>query len=186
MSPDPASNIRVFIRWHDQTVFAGEEVKCRITFKNVAQSPSAASSSSAKSSPHSARQPTSDRSRQASALHGLNRNKPSSGLAPPAAARGHRSTLSLSVPSARTSRNRSDSIPWPPQNAHDANSSSNGGHRRSVSIVSIASASTADGRPPSAGGPPKPYRPTRGHARASSLQIVPRAGPLPNGPRSGE
>ncbi|KAM5355558.1 hypothetical protein ACJ41O_002204 [Fusarium nematophilum] len=36
MAPDGPSNIRVFIRWHDQTVFAGEEVKCTITFKNVA------------------------------------------------------------------------------------------------------------------------------------------------------
>ncbi|KAL6855289.1 Golgi membrane exchange factor (Ric1p-Rgp1p) subunit [Amphichorda felina] len=30
------SNIRVFVHWHEQTVFAGEEVKCTITFKNVA------------------------------------------------------------------------------------------------------------------------------------------------------
>ncbi|KAM0231146.1 hypothetical protein ACHAPO_008762 [Fusarium lateritium] len=34
MAPEVPSNIRVFIRWHDQTVFAGEEVKCTITFKN--------------------------------------------------------------------------------------------------------------------------------------------------------
>ncbi|KAH6990666.1 Rgp1-domain-containing protein [Ilyonectria sp. MPI-CAGE-AT-0026] len=40
MAPDASSNIRVFIRWHEQTVFAGEEVKCTITFKNVALSSS--------------------------------------------------------------------------------------------------------------------------------------------------
>ncbi|KAF4123655.1 RAB6A-GEF complex partner protein 2 [Geosmithia morbida] len=34
-SEDP-SNLRVFVHWHDQTIFAGEEVKCTITFKNVA------------------------------------------------------------------------------------------------------------------------------------------------------
>ncbi|KAL2160861.1 hypothetical protein VTH06DRAFT_1058, partial [Thermothelomyces fergusii] len=28
------SNIRVFVRWHEQAVFAGEELKCTITFKN--------------------------------------------------------------------------------------------------------------------------------------------------------
>ncbi|KAJ4307181.1 Golgi membrane exchange factor (Ric1p-Rgp1p) subunit [Collariella sp. IMI 366227] len=33
------SNIRVFVRWHEHVVFAGEEVKCTITFKNVARPP---------------------------------------------------------------------------------------------------------------------------------------------------
>ncbi|KXJ96577.1 hypothetical protein Micbo1qcDRAFT_229442 [Microdochium bolleyi] len=36
MPPEPSGNIRVFIRWDDQTVFAGEDIKCRITFKNIA------------------------------------------------------------------------------------------------------------------------------------------------------
>ncbi|KAG7125262.1 hypothetical protein HYQ45_013265 [Verticillium longisporum] len=40
MVSDSSSNIRVFIRWDDQTVFAGEEIKCTITFKNVAADPS--------------------------------------------------------------------------------------------------------------------------------------------------
>ncbi|KAG7135496.1 hypothetical protein HYQ45_006765 [Verticillium longisporum] len=34
MVSDSSSNIRVFIRWDDQIVFAGEEIKCTITFKN--------------------------------------------------------------------------------------------------------------------------------------------------------
>ncbi|KAG7101769.1 hypothetical protein HYQ44_018899 [Verticillium longisporum] len=35
MVSDSSSNIRVFIRWDDQIVFAGEEIKCTITFKNI-------------------------------------------------------------------------------------------------------------------------------------------------------
>ncbi|GJN74177.1 intracellular protein transport protein (Sat1) [Purpureocillium lilacinum] len=36
MAPDGPSNIRVFVHWAEQTVFAGEDVKCTVTFKNVA------------------------------------------------------------------------------------------------------------------------------------------------------
>ncbi|KAI9934930.1 hypothetical protein MW887_000551 [Aspergillus wentii] len=32
------SDIQVFVRWKDQTIFAGEDVECTITFKNVAES----------------------------------------------------------------------------------------------------------------------------------------------------
>ncbi|SPO03481.1 related to RGP1 Reduced growth phenotype protein [Cephalotrichum gorgonifer] len=34
-----SSDVRVFVKWHEQTVFAGEEVKCTITFRNVASIP---------------------------------------------------------------------------------------------------------------------------------------------------
>ncbi|KAK4146460.1 Rgp1-domain-containing protein [Dichotomopilus funicola] len=40
----PTSNIRVFVHWHEQTIFAGEELRCTITFKNVARTPNAAAS----------------------------------------------------------------------------------------------------------------------------------------------
>lgn len=187
MSPDGPSSIRVFIHWHDQTVFAGEEVRCTITFKNVARPPGSAPSQS-KSSPHQSRHLNSNH-HPTSPLHAQSRTKPPAGLAPPPAARGHRSSLSLTVPSAAaTSRARAGSIPWPAQNPSDDRSGNvrggGHGHRRSVSIVSIGSASAAgDGQ--SNGAPGKPQRPTRGHARASSLQIVPRGGPA-SGPRSGE
>ncbi|KAJ5618445.1 hypothetical protein N7528_007088 [Penicillium herquei] len=34
------SNIQVFVKWKDQTIFAGENVECVITFKNVAETQS--------------------------------------------------------------------------------------------------------------------------------------------------
>lgn len=210
MSPDGPGSIRVFIRWHDQTVFAGEEVKCTITFKNVARPPGSAANSSSKSS---ARNPPV--AGQTSPLHGQNARKSPSALAPPPVARGHRASLSLSVPSAAAaSRARAGSIPWSPQTPQDSRArngqvpgaapgsshgnGNNGGngpgngrgnghsHKRSLSIVSMGSATVSE--PQTSTGSMKSQRPARGHARASSLQIVPRGGGVNsvNGPRSGE
>lgn len=177
MSPDRPGNIRVFIRWHDQTVFAGEEIKCRITFKNVAPQSSSTAAQTKQASQH-------DRPGHLSPVHGSTRSKPAgSGLVPPAPARGHRSSLSVTVPASR-SRHRSDSGPWSPQNAPEADPPRNG-HRRSLSIVSIGSASTADGHPPSTAGSGTSQWSSKGHTRASSLQIAPR-GHASNGPRSGD
>ncbi|KAG7145664.1 hypothetical protein HYQ46_005586 [Verticillium longisporum] len=104
MVSDSSSNIRVFIRWDDQIVFAGEEIKCTITFKNVA-----ADSSQHKQTQRQAN--VADRPRYATPLH---RGKPITGSTPPTPStagpsRGHRSTLSLSAPAA-FSRSRSGSI----------------------------------------------------------------------------
>ncbi|KAK3985556.1 Rgp1-domain-containing protein [Cladorrhinum sp. PSN332] len=197
-----SSNIRVFVRWHEQVVFAGEEVKCTITFRNVARTarpstPTTAAAASTTLKPlTSSRLPSSERGpRQPSPLAPAGqqaRTKPNSGLAPPSAARGHhKSSLSLSVPSA-ASRARSGSIqgPWSPPPAPSSPASQRNGngqghsHKRSVSIVSIGSSvgTIADDGQGSAS-PGKPSRAGRGHARASSLQIVPRGG-IFNGPRS--
>lgn len=217
MSPDGPGNIRVFIRWHDQTVFAGEEVKCTITFKNVARPPgSPANLSSSRLSPHLARNPavTGADHRPASSIQGLNPSKSPSALAPPPAVRGHRTTLSLGVPAAAAaSRARAGSIQWSLQAAQDSrprnadqatgaglakangSGSTNGGsavgrgnghsHKRSLSIVSMGTATLGNEQQSNATSA-KPQRPARGHARASSLQIVPRSGSSVNGPRSGQ
>jgi hypothetical protein len=203
MPPDGLGNIRVFVRWHDQTVFAGEEVKCTITFKNAARPPGSTPNHSAKPSPRLPSGGAFDQ-RQPSPLHGLNRSKSPSALAPPAAIRGHRATasLSLAVPSA-ASRARAGSVPWSPQTSQDhrlaspgtgagaaGGNRSNGrghghGHKKSLSIVSMGPASTGNEQHGDTGSA-KPQRPARGHARASSLQIVPRGGNSVAGPRSGE
>ncbi|KAK4252016.1 Rgp1-domain-containing protein [Corynascus novoguineensis] len=213
-----SSNIRVFVRWHEQVVFAGEELKCTITFKNVARPPGNSGPSSSSSTPTTTTRPISTpfpltnssrhpntTARQPSPLQPGRGKAPSSGLAPPPpSARGHRSALSLSVPSA-ASRARAGSIPWSPppgsggRGVQQTGSSGTGGgsgsgsggrgpnghghgHKRSVSIVSIGSLSTVDdGKSSSAS--TKPQR-TRGHARASSLQIIPRGGGMLNGPVS--
>ncbi|KAK0706397.1 Rgp1-domain-containing protein [Lasiosphaeria miniovina] len=149
MSSDGSkSNVRVYVRWEEQVVFAGDEVKCTIVFKNVARVPSPPSSSQSqsqlpplptshapqKSFAQQPRHPSGERPpRQSSPLHpaAQARTKPNGaahhGLAPPPSVRGHRSTLSLTVPSgasasasaaastaaaAAASRSRAGSIPW--------------------------------------------------------------------------
>ncbi|KAM0296847.1 hypothetical protein ACHAPQ_005423 [Fusarium lateritium] len=175
MAPETPSNIRVFIRWHDQTVFAGEEVKCTITFKNVTPGPG-----QSKQPPQQ-----SERSRLASPLH--SRSKPSQGLTPPPSAssgRGHRrSALSLSVPASQ-SHSRTGSVQWP-SSPGPSDRRSNHSHKRSVSIVSIGSNNTVEDHTQRNDLPARPQRPHRGHGRASSLQIIPRAqSNLPTGPHS--
>ncbi|KAM0075694.1 Golgi membrane exchange factor (Ric1p-Rgp1p) subunit [Fusarium odoratissimum] len=175
MAPEAPSNIRVFIRWHDQTVFAGEEVKCTITFKNAAPIPG-----QPKPQPQQ-----SERSRLASPLHG--RPKLNQGLTPPpsgSSGRGHRrSALSLSVPASQ-SHSRTGSVQWP-SSAGSSDGRSSHSHKRSVSIVSIGSNNTVEDHTQRSDLPSRPQRPHRGHGRASSLQIIPRAqGQLPTGPHS--
>ncbi|KAF4970731.1 hypothetical protein FSARC_2288 [Fusarium sarcochroum] len=175
MAPEAPSNIRVFIRWHDQTVFAGEEVKCTITFKNVAPGPG-----QSKQQP-----PQSERSRLASPLHG--RPKSNHALTPPPSAssgRGHRrSALSLSVPTSQ-SHSRSGSVQWP-SSASSSDRRGSHSHKRSISIVSIGSNNTVEDHSQRNDLPTRPQRPHRGHGRASSLQIIPRAqSQLPAGPHS--
>ncbi|CAM1504808.1 Fc.00g023990.m01.CDS01 [Cosmosporella sp. VM-42] len=174
MSPDASSNIRVFIRWHDQTVFAGEEVKCTITFKNVAPGPN---------QPKPERQP--ERNRLVSPLQSRP-PKSNNGLTPPPSAgsgRGHRrSALSMSVPVSQ-SHSRQGSIQWP-SSASQSDRQSSHSHKRSLSIVSIGSASTVEDHSQRNEPPTRTQRP-RGHGRASSLQIVSRGQHnSPTGPHS--
>jgi hypothetical protein len=203
MAPDGSGNIRVFVRWHDQNVFAGEDVKCSITFRNVARPPGSAHGGN--NANHGGQGPkslsNSERPRQLSSLQqvqaqGQARNKAGGTLAPPTApaGRGHRASLSLSVPSS-SPRLRSGSINWSSTSSpSDVTTSRNGHtHRRSISIVSLGSASTADEPTQllSNTSQAKAQRPGRGHSRAASLQIVSRLpavnGPGPGpGPRSGE
>ncbi|KAK8107803.1 uncharacterized protein PG998_009816 [Apiospora kogelbergensis] len=178
MSPDSSSNIRVFIHWNDQTVFAGEDIKCNITFKNVARPIQTTHNTPL------------DRSRQPSPLLGTPR-KPSSnsiGLAPPTPnrGRGHRSTLSLNVP-ASSARSRNATTQWiPPQPPPTTRPGHT--HQRSLSIVSIGSNATAEEQSQHNNGikGPPAQRPARGHGRSASLQISPLGGggPVMNGPQS--
>ena len=170
--PDDSSNIRVFIQWHDQTIFAGEEVKCTITFKNIA--PNAEQQKQQQQVPAQ-----SDRSRLASSLHTRAKASIASSIA---SGRGHRkSALSLSAPPPMT-HSRTGSLQWPPTSAADGRPGH--AHKRSVSIVSIGSSTTVDDHAPRTANdaPSFPQRPARGHSRATSLQIVPRDHPSPISP----
>lgn len=185
MAPqDLPSNIRVFVRWHEPTVFAGEEIKCTITFKNVAQTPREA-------------QQQQQQQHQVSPLH---RKAGAANLTPPASASrnlGHRSAQSLSVPQPLGSRSRRQSgsstaatptaTAWHPgalversPPAHTRGHNHHPVHNRSLSVVSARSTAHHELAGASAS---RTNRPHRGHGRATSLQIpVKRASTLPEAP----
>ncbi|KAI1471061.1 Rgp1-domain-containing protein [Daldinia caldariorum] len=172
-----SSNIRVFITWDDQTVFAGEDIKCHITFKNIAPGPNQPPSTQQQQTQYT----LTDRSRQPSPLLSP-RSKPNNGLTPPTPTRGHRSTLSLTVPS-NSSRLRGPPQQWTPPQQQPPPQQPGHAHKRSLSIVSIGSAATIEEQSHGNISPARQQRPARGHGRSASLQISPRGG-LMNGPQS--
>ncbi|KAI1637084.1 Rgp1-domain-containing protein [Biscogniauxia mediterranea] len=174
---EASSNIRVFIKWDDQTVFAGEEIKCHITFKNIA--PSSSQTRPPSNQNHIAPSTLADRLRQPSPLLSP-RAKPNNGLTPPGSSRGHRSTLSLNVPSG-SSRFRAATQQWaPPQSSPQRSGHT---HKRSLSIISIGSTATVEDQFQANGSPTQAQKPARGHGRSASLQISPRAA-TSHGPQS--
>jgi hypothetical protein len=162
-----ASNIRVFVQWKDATVFAGEDVECTITFKNVA-APAGHDRSPVRRQNGFA--PGGERQRRLPPIHSsakpsMTRNSSFVSQKPPPNRRGHRHTLSLNTPSTAGGQQS----PVPP-NAASGNNTSGHGHGRSLSIISIgtdAATETGLNRGTS------PRRSSRGHARSGSLQIVP-------------
>jgi hypothetical protein len=168
------SNIRVFVQWSEQTIFAGEDIECQITFKNVAAVPNAPSSS-----PH----PGSlngfttggGRERKSTPLRtpaapGKNNISQSSRAAP--SGRGHRSTLSLNVP---VGSGRSNQTDVPRNSGHSEVGQEERSHKRSVSIISLGiSEDPGDEASTQRNVAEGSRRPSRGHIRASSLQIIPR------------
>jgi RAB6A-GEF complex partner protein 2 len=176
----PLTNIRVFVQWTEQTVFAGEEIECQITFKNIAttQAPSRALLH-----PSAANGFTSggERQRKTSAAQ----IKTNSTQSPRASApnKGHRTALSLTAPVG----------PLQPQSAPESwngetskVSKEGGTHRRSVSIISIGASEGGFEDIKSHGSlPDRPRGISRGHGRSASLQIVPRRYGINGGPTSG-
>jgi RAB6A-GEF complex partner protein 2 len=179
------SSIRVFVQWSDQTVFAGEDIECQITFRNVA---------SVSNPPRSSSHPGSlngftgrERQRKTSplqtpALQAKNSSIPNSRAA--TSNRGHRSTLSLNVPvgSGRVTQSSGTRNNRPNEAVLEQRP-----HRRSVSIISLGISEppgdeTASLNTVGEGS----RRPSKGHVRASSLQIVPRRSGINGaGPMSG-
>lgn len=141
-----AGDIRVFVKWHEQTVFAGEEVRCTITFRNVA----------------SASAPSAHLAPQRTPRQGPGGVRTTSKLQPPTP-RGHRSVAS------------SPRVGGPPplQAAVGVGGEEEErrGHRKSVSIVSLGGGGQGAGEDwESHAG--RLSRFNRGHGRASSLQIA--------------
>lgn len=174
------------MQWKTPTVFAGEDIECTITFKNVAavRNPRRSPSPNPRVSQLAS---TRDRWKDALPMRSpqrpgtrSHRKSPSAQLFPQPNARGHKPALSLS-----TSHNFSHPLsPKNPQSGATIPSPGSNKHRRSVSIVSIGG--DAVDEPPAVGQISSSTRPTRGHARAASLQVLPRRTGVANGmPSSG-
>ena len=174
------SNIRAFVRWREPSVYAGEEVECIITFKNVAVPPGQEQKdedvtglpnaplrdgrqSQAQQTSHSRRsslaqaKATSARAPSVGSVKGLQ----SSGA--------HRPTLSLNVVSG-PSRGGLQSAPIQAKAPNSAVQAT--GHGRSLSIMSLGSDVTSEGRGTMPG--PASKRPTKARGRSASLQVLPK------------
>ncbi|KAL8281871.1 hypothetical protein RB597_009541 [Gaeumannomyces tritici] len=190
-----SSTIRVFVRWHDQTVFAGEEVKCTITFRNVAAAPNSAGlgPSSSSSGPAAPKQHGGGSDRRKSHPSPLlvaaqarqaqqqiqqiqqqqQQHRPktpsAAGLAPPlAVTRGHhRSSQSISG-GPPLARSRSGSVTWPPSSS----SSDATGGGAAAAAAEAAGQQKQDHQQQGNGG--------RGHRR--SISIVSLGSPTPSSP----
>lgn len=162
------SNIRVFVQWKNSTVFAGEDIECQITFKNISQcstthgnsslSPELCTSASSRGrwKESIASQPAHIPSRQS---QNFAASTPQNSLTV------HRSTLSFSAQSPR--RQGLTGIFSSDTSKNDSVGQQK--HKRSVSIVSI-------GKEPTTAAetyvhPLALKRPGRAHARAASLQV---------------
>ncbi|KAF1962969.1 Rgp1-domain-containing protein [Byssothecium circinans] len=107
-----SSNIRVFVQWKNPTVFAGEDIECTITFKNIAL-PNGSDRSPIRKVNGFA--PGGERQRKLPPVHSstrpsISRNSSFISQGPPSHLRGHRPAQSLHTPSA-TGNRRSPVLP---------------------------------------------------------------------------
>lgn len=171
------SDIRVSVQWKSSTVFAGENVECTITFRNVARAQRTPSPNSQLRGhgfhrerwkdtlpPHLIEKPGGGHHRKSSLLS-------QSGH------RTHKPTLSLNTPNGHIFSQQHGSA-TPPL-------TSNQEKRRSISIVSIGG-NLRDEESGHASPISGMKKPSYGHSRAASLQVIPRRNGFPSpGPTLG-
>lgn len=178
------SDIQVFVNWKDQTIFAGEDVECTITFRNVAESSNAAESNNNHHQQQQRKQarPSTANSNLDSSFFSLKSpqnlfsSRRSSNSLSPQKKTSHRTSSSLSTPLV-------GSHSFPPPSAPRNGPSHGHKHKRSVSILSIDSEGGGGGTgggdktpvpssPFNRSRPPPP--PPKGHGRSASLQVLPK------------
>ncbi|KKK14223.1 hypothetical protein AOCH_000341, partial [Aspergillus ochraceoroseus] len=169
------SDIQVFVKWKDQTIFAGEDVECTITFKNVTEK-GVEPGTGGPQTPHQRKQ-----SRAASThSDSFSLKLPSNPFKSP-----HRRSYPL-IPRKSPSHRFSSSVSspligshsFPPPSSPRIVSPPGHKHKRSISILSIDSeggaGGTAGDKTPRTSSQFSYPRPIRGHGRSASLQVVPR------------
>lgn len=194
-----SSDIQVFVRWKDQTIFAGEDVECTITFRNVAES------NNPDSNNHSG-QLTPLQSQRKQPRTGNSDSSSFFSLKSPqniffGSGRRSNSISPHKNSSHRISSSLSASHSFPPPSTPRVGPPPGHKHKRSVSILSIDSEGGGGGgggsggsgagagagtggtggagggggdRTPSFSSPFSRTRPPRGHGRSASLQVLPR------------
>ncbi|GAB1743881.1 hypothetical protein NU219Hw_g932t1 [Hortaea werneckii] len=178
-----ASNIRAFVHWREPAVYAGEEIECIITFKNIAKPPGQDEGEDGlqtplpNGAPRVRGAPSATHSRRGSYATGRPQSSrapsaASSRGAPPPPARGHRPALSLSVVNSGP-RNGLHSAPLQARTPTNGGMSGKG-HGRSLSIMSLGSDMASETRTTTTAAAQPHRRPAKGHGRSASLQVVPR------------
>lgn len=164
------SDIQVFVRWRDQTIFAGEDVECTITFKNVAESGSDVNHGEQLSHQRRQSRPATSHSESLFSLKSpFSQNRRTFPTSPSNKKPLHRISSSLNSPWFGSHSFPPSSTPSTPRHGPPPNHK----HKRSISILSIDS----EGAGEKAAGPSVPYsrpKPARGHGRSASLQVPPR------------
>lgn len=169
-----SSNIRVFVQWKDSTVFAGEDVQCTITFKNVAN-PGGRDPSPARRHTGFAR--GGERQRKLPPVHSstrpsISRNSSFVSQIPGSPhLRGHGPSASVHAASVAGDV-RSPITPTGAFGNHGRGHK----HGRSISIISLGTDVATGG---SYNGSVTPTRPSRGHGRSASMQVLNRPSSYP-------
>lgn len=169
-----SSDIQVFVRWKEQTIFAGEDVECVITFKNIAPIDSPANANGSQHQKATSRPANGVSNGGSYSLAkrtnllslGNRRSLPVSPRRRQTLDKTHRPSSSLSSPLAL-----SRSFPPTPASSKDVRQISGHRHKRSVSIISLEPELNTERKEGIVSFSPKP---PRSHARSASFQVLPR------------
>jgi hypothetical protein len=171
------SDIQVFVRFKEPSVFAGEQLDCTITFKNVASEQYDASPLDAKSGRHSRRVSLAEQLATTPRGNNAGWSKENPRLAAAALqsprsiiSRVHRATASLSIPKSSGTPIGTPSTPYREKTVVRPGPN----HQRSVSIISAGSADVGDDYDGQKSARlPERLRPDVSHRRTSTLQVYP-------------
>ncbi|KAL8927154.1 MAG: hypothetical protein Q9172_001478 [Xanthocarpia lactea] len=159
------SNVRVSVEWDKTAVYAGENIGCVITFKNVAKTPKSQRTASQTSTHNSPRERWKEHTpvhvRQQDPDHSRRYSSSST------VSTKHQKALSRDPGWSTIPATSSLKVGKEPYNEQGSTSR---GHRRSVSIVSMGGEKSSSGKPFQTISTPK--RPSQGHGRAASLQVL--------------
>ncbi|KAF1812718.1 Rgp1-domain-containing protein [Eremomyces bilateralis CBS 781.70] len=173
----PPSNLRVSVQWKQPAIFAGEDVECIITFKNVAHTPEDRPVGPP-TRPNGVEIPRYKASRRDRPQSHTRNSSLNSQFSIPVG-RGHRPTLSVQTASARAPNG---SIAESAETPLSSAATPRPNHGRSLSIISLGSQSNGVN---SSGQPVETSRSRkRNHGRSSSAQLV--SSHASTGPHAGQ